>query len=103
MGWTERNHGRRYYYSRTRVDGKWYTVYRGPGEMGELAAEADDALRNLRRLELESDRGMRRLVGMATAEIDRLSAAAQAVVNANLLLAGYYRHDRGPWRKRRRR
>lgn len=80
-----------------RDDGRETTVYLGSGVVAELLEstmtarrEQRDAVRAARRSWQASDELM--------AELDELSGLIAA---AALIAAGYHRHDRGRWRKRR--
>ena len=100
MGWEQRG-GQRYYYTAERVDGRVVKRYVGAGplvaEFAVLqtefrAAEAAEAAR------LRRQRDELAALGDAVAALDGL---ADAVAAAALVAAGFHRHHRGPWRKRR--
>jgi len=89
MGWVRR--GKRKYYYRSRwVDGRVVKEYVGSGP--EAEAEAKKAAQW---------REFLRRVAEVEAILDRLDEVCNLAADAIMVAAGYYRHDRGPWRKRR--
>lgn len=101
MAWETRN-GRGRYYTRSRkVGGRVVREYLGCGEVAELIAESDDLDREVR----EAARGERQRSAAVQRERDAVVAlvcdAAQLWSRIALLTAGYQRHDRGEWRRRR--
>ncbi len=93
MPWDRRG----YFYLSRRVGKRVTRHYFGRGPLAEAAADLVD--------------DMRRAKAVATAQPDPIDAAAPQLhalgtwldlaAAAHLLAAGYYRHDRGPWRRRR--
>ena len=76
--------------------------YVGGGVLGELAARTDE----LKRLEREEEAAAwkeerERLDGLAGL-FDEFCEDVETVTRAALLAAGFRRHKRGEWRKRRR-
>jgi hypothetical protein len=97
MGW---DRGR--YYSRSRkVDGRVVREYVGGGLAGQLAAQLDAAERQKRELDRAERMAMRADVEALDAKVDELDEVAKLLAGAALLAAGYRRHNRGEWRKRR--
>lgn len=101
MAWESRN-GRGRYYTRSRkLDGRVVREYFGSGEMAQLIAESDALDRQLR----ETARAEQSRQCDELRERDALVAsicdAAQLWGTLALLAAGYRRHDRGEWRRRR--
>src|SRR4051812_15965559 len=93
MSWETRGHCS--FYTRTRrVNGKVVREYCGTGERAERAAAEDAA----RREQAAAERAARAELAAA---LDQLDALADQAVRAALTAAGYHRHARGPWRKRR--
>ena len=99
MAW-ERRGGNLYYYQSERVDGRVRKKYVGTGEIAELVAHADETIRRTRaerrervRAELEEARGL-------ASAADELNEAAEILVRAEMVAAGYHRH-KGEWRRRR--
>jgi hypothetical protein len=103
MSWETRGN-RRYYYSAEKRDGRVVKHYVGRGEVAGAVATIERIDREReqgtrapsRRDEEQADRLDRldRLIGEVSAVVDRL-------VNEALTEAGYHRHHRGAWRKRR--
>ena len=97
MGWDK---GR--YYTRTRrVDGVRVREYFGCGPEAERAAREDIEARDRRRnqqLEEQIERDTCDALDAPFEEIDHFTAMAVDILFEQ---AGYHRHDRGPWRKRR--
>ena len=91
------------YYTRSRrVDGRVVREYVGAGPLADIIAQADEAEREAHRLQrrrereqMEQDRELDDLFGAYSAGVDELLRSA-------LEAAGYYRHKRGEWRRRRR-
>jgi|SRR6185312_2614916 len=100
MSWEERGSGR-YYYSAERVGGRVVKMYVGAGRIAKLAAELD----RQKRQERETEEGEQRAIRNSLSELDSLMAPlnelADMVAAAAMLNAGYHRHHRGQWRKRR--
>jgi len=100
MGWETRG-GASYYYTAERVNSRVVKTYVGSGPAAECAA----LLRAEARAEAAAEREARErevaelaALGAALAPLDEL---ADALTAAALVAAGYHRHHRGPWRKRR--
>ncbi len=101
MAW-ELRRGQRYYYLRTRVKGRQVRLYVGRGEVGELAAAADELERSRRRLEREELRQLQQATVQAEGLSERLEKLADLLLHAVLCAAGCYLHQRGEWRPSRR-
>lgn len=100
MPWSIRGE-KRYYYRHVRVGGRRRKVYVGTGTTAEMQAQVDgERHRTHDRERRRTEAVKRRLLQIESAigDFDRL---VQRFVEARLLLAGFYRHERGPWRKRR--
>ena len=100
MSWEKRDCGGLYYTRNKWVDGKATKEYIGSGLKGHLADLEDTR----ERLQRQRDRHHWDYV---IAGIDRngestqrLSQLATQITRAIMLLAGYYRHQRGEWRRR---
>ncbi len=101
MAWETRRNGRRYYYSATRIGGRVVKAYLGSGEiaaqaerlaaLGHQRNDADQAERTHQRLE----------AARLEPEMTALASLAAALTGLALHDAGYHRHHRGDWRKRR--
>ena len=101
MSWETRGVYGPYYTRSRRVDGRVVREYVGRGPLAEIIAQADEAEREACRLErrrereqLEQDRELDQLFSAYSAGVDEL---LRGVLEA----AGYYRHKRGEWRRRR--
>ena len=101
MGWERRERGGLYYTRSRRVGGHVVREYVGGGALGALAAELDAEGRAERRARADELRA----AGTEWAELEtmtrELDELADGLAAAALLLAGYHRHDRGEWRRRR--
>ena len=103
MAWQEVD-GRRYYYRGRRLCGRTRRVYVGAADdpAAELAAAAD----HLRRLGREAAARERHAEQARHQEVEApllaLCARTDVLTRAALLSAGFHRHHRGPWRRRRR-
>lgn len=101
MGWESRGGARRYYTRSKRVAGRVVREYVGTGSSAELAAKLDAARRAARAERIragQADRARMAAVEEATGAVD---AAIDTLLRASLVLAGYHRHHRGEWRRRR--
>ena len=98
MAWEARGGGR-YYYKVSRDDGRVRRLYLGNGAVAELGAR--DA--ELRRAERRARARSQARLEAAEAATRELAELADLLARAALVAAGYHRHDRGNWRKRRER
>ena len=100
MGWQTIGSGQ-YYTRSVRESGRVRREYVGGGEAGRAAARADAR----KRQEEAARRAERRQAQRAESEEARLirwyCGAVESVLHSYLTSAGYHRHDRGAWRKRR--
>ena len=100
MGWEKRERGTRVYTRSRREGGRVVREYVGSGEIAELLAHADETRRRVRDLERTRGRAeVERLEGLA-APARELAEAAEVLVRAHLLAAGWHRH-KGEWRRMR--
>lgn len=100
MAWETRRGGRYYYRSR-RMGGRVAKEYLGRGPLAELAAAWAEGDRADREAQLEADRRRRGELDDVAQQVGEVCQAVDDVAAAWLTLAGYHRHDRGEWRKRR--
>lgn len=101
MAWETRERGGLYYTRSRKIGGRVVREYVGHGLVGELAAREDAARRAAREAATEARRRDRldaRALGDLLAGLDALAADLTATT---LTAAGYHRHDRGHWRRRR--
>jgi hypothetical protein len=98
MGWTGP-----YYYQSERTPAGPRRRYLGRGRVAELAAllDADTAARRVE--ERRSDRAEQDRLDALDAAADAAAGEVTLLVNVVMAAAGYRRHKRGPWRKRRER
>lgn len=102
MGWKTIK-GRQYYYRSQRQGGRVVSQYLGRGESAAFFAELDagDCRERVKdRLRARLDREEERELEDA---LDRLVTEVLADATACLQARGYHRHNRGAWRRRRRR
>jgi hypothetical protein len=97
MGW-ERG---RYYTRSKKVGGRVMREYVGAGPLAELAAQLDELAREQRRLDALALRQEKDELAALDAELKAFCEAADELARAALLAAGFRRHNRGEWRKRR--
>jgi len=96
MSWKQRG-SKRYYY---RSDGR-KKHYLGRGEAADCAA-ALDAAKRTEREQASADRELtRRQFLVADRAVRSFVDMAATLIDATLVTAGYYRHDRGAWRRRK--
>ena len=102
MAWELRGN-RSYYYRSVRRGRRVVKEYCGTGRVAELCAQLD-ALARERRADERQDRTVERdRLGALEAQTVELIQLTDALVAATLTVAGYHRHDRGAWRRRRER
>ena len=100
MGW-ERRGNRDYFYTAERVNGRVVKRYVGGGAVAELAARMDAVQREIAATAAEDNRLARADADAVADALAPLDALADALTDAVLIAAGFHRHRRGPWRKRR--
>src|ERR687893_3267022 len=89
-------------YSRSvRVGAKVRRVFLGRGEVARLAALLDEQRRSERLARSVAWRAEEARRAVAEAHLRELEGLADLMMKATLLAAGYHRHDRGAWRRRR--
>ena len=99
MAWEQRGN-RTYYYRSRKIGGRVIKEYIGGGVAGMLAEREDTARRRKRQAADAALRKEQDAIAAATTAHDELSRAADALMTAALVAAGFHRHDRGHWRKR---
>ena len=100
MPWEQRGQKLVYYRAR-KVAGRVIREYCGSGERAEAAAREDAGRRAAREAEAQAWREERAGLEAVDDKVVELAEKAEALARAGLLLAGYRRHARGQWRKRR--
>ena len=101
MGWETRRRGGRYYTRSRKVNGRVVREYVGTGLAAELAAEQDAAERRERAAARERARQIESRDAPAVAALAELGRVLDGLAAAVLIGAGYRRHHRGEWRRRR--
>ena len=96
MGWE-----RGYYYRVRKVNGRVVREYIGAGKVAELVARMDALEREQRQLEALERRHEKEQLNTLDAELKTLNDKVDLAARAALLAAGFYRHKRGEWRRRR--
>ena len=99
--WERRERGGLYYTRSKKVNGEVVRKYVGGGVLGELASQMD----TLKRLQWEEEAAAwkeeREKLEALEAPVEELCGAAEMLIKAALLAAGYHQHKRGEWRKKR--
>ena len=101
MAWERRERGGLYYTRSRKVDGQVVREYVGGGVLGELAARMDAEARQRREEEAAVWKEECERMEALSAPAEELWEAIEVLARAALLSAGYHRHNRGEWRKRR--
>jgi hypothetical protein len=101
MAWESRQRGGRYYVRSVRRDGRVAKEYVGAGLVGELAATLDAADRREREAKRRERREEQARHEALEEQVKGVCEAAELWARIALLAAGYHRHERGEWRKRR--
>ena len=91
----------RYYTRSRRISGRVVREYVGAGRVGELAAQMDALERERRETERAVRRATRAELEARDAPLNELNDLADLLAHAALVVAGFHRHNRGEWRKRR--
>lgn len=98
MGWDKDG---RYYTRSRRENGRVVREYVGGGLVGQYASQLDAIERDKRLTQRECERIRRKETEVRDRELENLEELADLVVRAVLASAGFHRHHRGEWRKRR--
>ena len=99
MGWKTRG-GRAYYYQSERIGDRVVTNYINVGIAG-LLSRLDSLDREKRRCRRYLDRGEAEESGWHAEQVGLACRLLTTAAGSVLERAGYHRHDRGPWRRRR--
>jgi hypothetical protein len=101
----EKRGGRSYYYTAERVGGRVVKHYIGSGRVAAIAAQLTATWRAERTAERDAERAADRRARKELADLDAalapLDELADLLARAALLAAGFHRHHRGEWRRRR--
>ena len=101
MAWETRDGKGQYYTRSKRVNGRVEREYVGGGLAGELAAAGDAKRRVERERKRQAWGSEKDEIQAAEAAVDCYSRGLERLTTALLVNAGYHRHHRGEWRKRR--
>ena len=101
MGWETRQRGGRYYTRSKKIGGRVIREYVGKGPVAELAAASDARARAQREAQTTAWRAERERIDVAIAPLEEFCDLVEALGRASLLVAGYHRHHRGEWRRKR--
>ena len=101
MSWEKRNGCGPYYTSSHRENGRIVREYFGKGAPGQIAADVDALGLQTRLFEREDRAAERARIAAIEDPLVGFDRAVDLAVSGELLVAGYHRHDRGPWRRRR--
>ena len=99
--WERRERGGPYYTRSRKEGGRVVREYVGGGVLGEIAHLEDESERRRREEEASSWKEERERLEGLMAPVDELCEVAEVLARAALVAAGYRRHNRGEWRKRR--
>ena len=100
MAWELRGN-RSYYYRSVRRGGRVVKEYFGTGRVAELCARLDALTLERQVIERQDRAAERDRCDALEAQTLELIQLTDALVVATLTAAGYHRHDRGAWRRRR--
>jgi len=101
MAWETRQRGGRYYTRSKKIGGRVIREYVGKGLAGELAAAADARARAKREAEKAAWRAEQERMEAALVPFEDFYEGVETLVRGSLILAGYHRHHRGEWRRKR--
>ncbi len=101
MAWEKRQRGGRYYTRSKKVNGRVIREYVGTRLVGELAATADARARAQRQAQQAAWQAEQERIELALAPLEAFCDVVETLARASLLLAGYHRHHRGEWRRKR--
>lgn len=99
MGFDKRG----YYYRARKVNGRVVREYVGTGEVARLAAMMDDVDRRQRENERSERKALQAEMQALDDAVERFDELAERLARAALQAAGFHRHKRGEWRRRRER
>lgn len=101
MAWETRERGGSYYTRSKKVNGKVVREYVGGGVLGEICAGWDAEERQLREEEAEVWREERERLEELAGLVEELCDDVETIARSVLLAAGFRRHKRGEWRRKR--
>ena len=92
----------RYYYRSRREGGRVISEYLGVGAVGAAAARRDEERRAQTIAERECNRAAREEARQLEVALRDLARVSDQLMAETLTTAGFHRHHRGEWRRRRR-
>jgi hypothetical protein len=96
----ERRDGNIYYYRSVRHGGRVHKIFVGAGEFARIFAEGDILRRTSRKAQREREKAEHERLEDLIAPVEELSGAAEVLVRAHLVAAGYHRR-KGEYRRAR--
>lgn len=100
MGWKIINN-REYYYQNIKTGGRVRSIYVGRGDLARFLARKDREARQGRRAAAEAARAAREAVEAEDRALDDWFFRVEGLADAALVAAGYRKHHRSQWRKKR--
>jgi hypothetical protein len=100
VGWEKRERGGPYYTRSRRVNGRVVREYVGGGDVGEAAAQLDEAERRHREEKAAYRKEEKERLRRDADFLSELEATAEVLTRAHLIAAGFCRH-KGEWRRPR--
>lgn len=101
MAWERRDRGGWYYMRSRKVSGRVGREYVGGGIIGQMAAALDAEDRAEKEAQAEAWRAERDRLEKADAPLEQMFDQVEALARASLMLAGFHRHHRSEWRRKR--
>ena len=101
MAWETRERGGLYYTRSKKVNGRVVREYIGAGEVALLIARMDTEEREVRKARFAERAQFRNELDRIAMRVSEEYDRTEQVLRHSLEQAGYYRHKRGEWRKRR--
>ena len=101
MSWEQRNGRGRYYTRSRRIGGRVVREYIGSGPVAALVAQMDALDRREQAEVAEARRRRKAKADALDATVEAVCRSIESLTHAVLIVAGYRRHHRGEWRKRR--
>lgn len=101
MSWERRARGGRYYTRTMRVRGRRVREYIGTGPAAQLVASLDELMREYRAEDRRQRRRQREAMDSLDTQVAEMDRLVTQVLRAELEAAGFHRHQRGEWRRKR--
>ena len=100
MGWEQRGRGS-FFYRSVRIGGRVLKQYCGCGPAAEAAAREDAERRVARAAQQGSEQRRRQTYEAAVEQVAAVSGELDSLLQMALVAAGYHRHCRHAWRRKR--